>query len=82
MRVPAELRPRAGKVKNKSMDVFGSKVAQIHVSREHALDELRPGASLRTALTGKGKRGSDRQHEQNTSNKKQKISNEAFDNDE
>ncbi len=42
------------------MDIFGSKVAQVHVQREHALDQLRPGASMRTALTGAVKRGFDR----------------------
>ncbi|VDL88955.1 unnamed protein product [Schistocephalus solidus] len=59
-RVPAELRPKKEKFKNRSMDVFGSKVAQVHVHREHGLENLRPGASMRTALTGNVKRGFER----------------------
>ncbi|BHF74399.1 rRNA-binding ribosome biosynthesis protein rpf2 [Sparganum proliferum] len=59
-RVPAELRPKKEKFKNRSMDVFGSKVAQVHVHREQGLENLRPGASMRTALTGSVKRGFER----------------------
>ncbi|VDN15824.1 unnamed protein product, partial [Dibothriocephalus latus] len=42
------------------MDVFGSKVGQVHVHREQGLENLRPGASMRTALTGNVKRGFER----------------------
>ncbi|VDD78248.1 unnamed protein product [Mesocestoides corti] len=63
-RVPSQLRPKTDKSsKNRSLDVFGSKVAQVHVQREHALDELRPAASMRTALTGNVKRGFERQQQ-------------------
>ena len=62
--MPAQLRPKRDKAtKNRSVDVYGSKVAQIHIQREQALDELRPGPSMRTALTGHVKRGFERQPE-------------------
>lgn len=56
------------------MDVFGSKVAQIHVQREQALEELRPGPSMRTALTGHVKRGFERQPDGKNAVKKRKPS--------
>ncbi|CUT98767.1 ribosome production factor 2 [Echinococcus multilocularis] len=66
LRVPSQLRPKRDKAaKNRSVDVFGSKVAQIHLQREHNLDKLRPGSSMRTALTGHVKRGFERQLETN-----------------
>ncbi|KAL3315415.1 rRNA-binding ribosome biosynthesis protein rpf2 [Cichlidogyrus casuarinus] len=46
--------------KNVSQDEFGTKTGTIHLSRDdNAMDELRPGKSIRTALTGKRKRGFD-----------------------
>ncbi|KAL5967221.1 hypothetical protein TSMEX_005036, partial [Taenia solium] len=64
LRVPSQLRPKRDKpTKNRSVDVFGSKVAQIHLQREHRLDKMRPGSSMRTALTGHVKRGFERQPE-------------------
>ncbi|VDL59162.1 unnamed protein product [Hymenolepis diminuta] len=68
MRVPAEVRRKKDKAtKNTSMDLYGNRVGQIHLQREIALDEMRPGMSMRTALTGHAKRGFERQ--QNSSDK-------------
>ncbi|KAM7536877.1 hypothetical protein Aperf_G00000088105 [Anoplocephala perfoliata] len=62
LRVPAEIRQKKDKAtKNRSMDIYGSRVAQIHLQRETALNEMRPGSSLRTALTGHVKQGFERQ---------------------
>ncbi|VDM35931.1 unnamed protein product [Hydatigera taeniaeformis] len=66
LRVPPQLWPKRDKpTRNRSVDVYGSKVAQIHLQREHTLDKLRPGSSMRTALTGRVKRGFERQPEPN-----------------
>ncbi|KAL5105030.1 hypothetical protein TcWFU_009529 [Taenia crassiceps] len=76
LRVPSQLRPKRCKpTKNRSVDAFGSKVAQIHLQREHALDKLRPGLSMRTALTGRVKRGFERQPGSNNvgDEKKRKV---------
>lgn len=51
------------------MDVYGSRVAQIHLQRETAFDEMRPGPSLRTALSGHVKHGFERQQKLNSSPK-------------
>lgn len=56
------MRPKRDKpTKNRSVDILGSKVAQVHLMREQALNGLRPGPSMRTALTGHVKRGYERQ---------------------
>ncbi|VDO14176.1 unnamed protein product [Rodentolepis nana] len=66
MRVPAEVRRKKDKAtKNTSMDMYGNRVGQIHLQRETALDVMRPGMSMRTALTGHVKRGFERQQNSN-----------------
>ncbi|CAL8097651.1 unnamed protein product [Calicophoron daubneyi] len=59
-RVPTETRMMKKKPKNRAVDVFGSRVGRVHVGKSEKLEALRPGASIRTALTGRRKRGFDR----------------------
>lgn len=56
------------KPKNRQIDVFGSRIGRVHVGNKETMDQIRPAASLRTALTGHRKRGFDRH--KNTAKKK------------
>ncbi|KAA3675128.1 ribosome production factor 2 [Paragonimus westermani] len=59
-RVPPETRMAKKVPKNRHVDVFGSRIGRVHVGKTEKLEILRPGASLRTALTGRRKRGYER----------------------
>ncbi|KAF5396783.1 Brix domain-containing protein 1 [Paragonimus heterotremus] len=59
-RVPPETRMARKTPKNRHVDVFGSRIGRVHVGKTEKLEILRPGASLRTALTGHRKRGFER----------------------
>ncbi|KAM3184390.1 hypothetical protein ACTXT7_008442 [Hymenolepis weldensis] len=80
MRVPAEVRRKKDKAtKNTSMDLYGNRVGQIHLQRETALDEMRPGMSMRTALTGHAKRGFERQQNPNDKLKAKRVKKRKMD---
>ncbi|TNN08069.1 Ribosome production factor 2 isoform 2 [Schistosoma japonicum] len=59
-RVPPEVIKGDKTPKNKHTDVFGSRIGRVHVGKSSELENLRPGSSIRTALTGHRKRGFER----------------------
>ncbi|CAH8606827.1 unnamed protein product [Schistosoma mattheei] len=59
-RVPPEVMKGDKTPKNKSVDVFGSRIGRVHVGKSSELENLRPGSTIRTALTGHRKRGFER----------------------
>lgn len=60
-RIPAETMVAKHTQKNRHIDVFGSRVGRVHVGKvSSAFENLRPGSSLRTSLTGHRKRGFER----------------------
>lgn len=67
-RVPPEIKKVNKVQKNRNIDVFGSRVGTVHVGRSNELDTMRPGATLRTALTGRRKRGFDKKPSRNKVN--------------
>ncbi|KER26447.1 hypothetical protein T265_06303 [Opisthorchis viverrini] len=69
-RVPPETRMAKKTTKNRHIDVFGSRIGRVHVGKPEKLEQLRPGASLRTALTGHRKRGFERRGRSSKEGKK------------
>ncbi|CAH8592828.1 unnamed protein product [Schistosoma turkestanicum] len=59
-RVPPEVIKGDKTPKNKHVDVFGSRIGRVHVGKSSELENLRPGPTIRTALTGHRKRGFER----------------------
>ncbi|CAH8605495.1 unnamed protein product [Heterobilharzia americana] len=59
-RVPPETIKADKVTKNKHVDVFGSRIGRVHVGKSSELENLRPGPTIRTALTGHRKRGFER----------------------
>nr|CAH8869618.1 unnamed protein product [Trichobilharzia regenti] len=59
-RIPAEIMKGNKVTKNKHVDVFGSRIGRVHVGKSSELENLRPGPTIRTALTGHRKRGFER----------------------
>ncbi|CAH8433859.1 unnamed protein product [Dicrocoelium dendriticum] len=79
-RLPPETMLSKKTPRNQETDVFGSRIGRVHVGKSDKMETIRPGASLRTALTGNRKRGFDRhkstksQYVDSPANKRRKLS--------